>query len=101
MRTAEEIMSDNLTKTQILLRELKDAIEKWAVIKRMDKINPDDDVFTIEDFASCVDDGMFIDYDGFGYLATNYRKSDILVKPSSFHKMPMPKWATHVVWYNR
>ena len=29
MRTYEEIIIDNLTKTQILLRELKDAAEEW------------------------------------------------------------------------
>lgn len=52
-------------------------------------------------FLENVRAGEFIDYDGFGELATETRVSKILVKPSTVDKIRRPKWATHVVWYNR
>lgn len=37
MRTPEQVMVDNLTKTGILLRELRDAAEKWQLKQRKRK----------------------------------------------------------------
>ena len=59
------------------------------------------DHMTIENFIQNCKVGMFIDYDGYGYLATKDRRSDIIISPSKIKKVGIPKWATHVLWYNR
>lgn len=62
------------------------------------------DHMTWEHFAEAVEDGSFIDYDGYGDLATADQCSDITVSPSKLAKgsnWKKPAWASHVVWYNR
>lgn len=57
---------------------------------------------TLSNFKASVEAGLFIDYDGFGNLATSRKESDYEIKPSHIKgKRPLPRWATHVVWYNR
>jgi hypothetical protein len=55
-----------------------------------------------DDFVDNCLEGNFIDFDGFGKLATDTHVSDVQIRPSQvvrgFHK---PDWVTHVVWYNR
>ena len=74
-------------------------------------------LFTKKDFLESVKSGSFIDYDGFGRLATATEESDICIIPSdifvycapAFKPLSRgrtglydwPKWATHVMWYNR
>lgn len=60
-----------------------------------------DDVYTVAEFLEHVENGSFIDYDGFGHPVKD-RKADqsITIKPSSA-KVNLPKDATHVIWYNR
>ena len=70
-------------------------------------------IFTIEQFLEDVKAGALTDYDGWGALATEIKVSDWWVRPSDFvhgecfpgelahKKVRVPKWATHVVWYNR
>jgi len=59
------------------------------------------DHMTIEKFRECVAYGGFIDYDGSGNFATATQMSNFEVSPSAFPSMEVPKWATHVVWFNR
>jgi len=69
------------------------------------------DHMTIEDFLACCRDTAFIDYDGFGNLATTGQESTMEIKPSMYYRKKdgkiirtshkIPNWATHVVWYNR
>lgn len=59
------------------------------------------DLMTLAEFADCVKSTLFIDYDGFGELATATEVSDITVQPSKFSSMSIPLWATHVLWHNR
>ncbi len=61
------------------------------------------DCMTMAKWIVCVRSGGFIDYDGFGELASENQVSDLQVSPSDITalKLPMPDWATHVIWYNR
>lgn len=59
------------------------------------------DHIPIEDFIDMARWGGFIDYDGHGYLATETLVSNVLVFPSEMKIIQPPKWATHIVWYNR
>lgn len=71
---------------------------------KFEKIDPDDDHMTIEEWKEACDDGMFIDYDGWGDFATETECSNLSVSPSDYYKNPdwnPPSWATHIVWYNR
>jgi hypothetical protein len=61
------------------------------------------DHMTLEDFNDCVKCGGFIDYDGTGYYATKDKMNRAFVaSPGAIMsgKKP-PKWATHVMWFNR
>jgi hypothetical protein len=64
---------------------------------------PDDDNYTREEWLGAVDSAGFIDYDGFGYLATATETSNITIYPSDItcFKVKLPDWATHIIWYNR
>lgn len=55
----------------------------------------------VEEFAACVEAGGFIDYDGWGHLATAYRVSNIEIRPSNFEDRRDDAVYTHVVWYNK
>lgn len=63
------------------------------------KINADNHVMTVEEFRESVEDGMFIDYDGFGYAARNGMSANDPIYPSEVDKIPED--ATHIVWFNR
>ena len=65
------------------------------------------DIMPIGEFLEDVENGGFIDYDGFGYLGTATHESnidfypsdlaDILEKLTPEHRAKL----THVHWYNR
>jgi transcription termination factor Rho len=59
------------------------------------------DHMSMKKFKKYCKGGMFIDYDGFGYLATSTQTSDVYICPSMLKKISIPSWATHVVWFNR
>ena len=63
----------------------------------------DDDLYTSEEWLGAVEGTGFIDYDGFGNLATATLISNIAISPSDItcFKVKLPSWATHVVWYNK
>lgn len=70
---------------------------------KLEPIDPDDAHMTWEDFLDSCESGSFIDYDGFGELATATHVSEIQVSPSSALRSTYkrPAWSTHVVWYNK
>lgn len=72
----------------------------------MTKFSPIDDIgdlIPLQKWIDAVECNAFIDYDGYGRLATETEQSDITVKPSQHQlgKIIYPHWATHVLWYNR
>ena len=59
------------------------------------------DHMTIKEWLECVECGGFIDYDGYGDLATINKVSDITICPSEAKRYKFPDWCTHIMWYNR
>jgi hypothetical protein len=58
------------------------------------------DLMPLADFLSCVEGGLFIDYDGHGHpVKDNLMDSNIWVKPSRLHEIPAD--ATHIMWFNK
>ncbi len=67
----------------------------------------DGDLMTIEEWEECCEDGLFIDYDGYGHFcnaATNQLDDSVDVYPSDrgtlSYKAQRVQW-THIQWYNR
>jgi len=59
------------------------------------------DLFTMSKFISLCEVRGFINYDGFGNLATETKMSEIEIKPSDIiEKIKIDKQFTHVVWFN-
>lgn len=69
------------------------------------------DHMSLDQFIQAVDQMAFIDYDGFGKLATDDDMSNILIRPSdvftkkekTFKKkfLKITEGYTHIVWFNR
>lgn len=61
------------------------------------------DHMEINEWKECCRHNNFIDYDGSGVFATDKLTSSIPVVPSDVTRgaKTFPKWATHVVWFNR
>lgn len=58
------------------------------------------DLMTVKDWLSCVADGGFIDYDGFGHpVRDGLMDGTIDIWPSQADMVPQD--ATHIMWYNR
>lgn len=66
-------------------------------------VEPGDTLMTVDEFLADAECGDLDDYDGYGVLATETRKSSITVQPSDAAEViakHRDTW-THVVWYNR
>jgi hypothetical protein len=55
----------------------------------------------LQEWKDCVKCGGFIDYDGYGELATETQTSNMMISPSEMKNYNFPEWATHIMWYNR
>ena len=69
----------------------------------LDEVSSYGDLIPIDKFLESVDNGCFIDYDGYGYWSTTTHQLNDKVYPSrvkSGQTVP-PQWATHVSWMNR
>lgn len=64
------------------------------------KVSPESDVMTVEDFRNSCANDCLIDYDGYGHPVLNgYYNSDIVITPSRIGRIPSS--ATHIIWFNR
>ena len=61
------------------------------------------DLMTLSQFQEAVKSACFIDYDGYGYYATEHEMDEShVVSPSHvFRGEKAPEWVTHVMWFNR
>ena len=59
------------------------------------------DHMTMEEFVDCCRCGGFIDYDGYGYYATEDMKTDRIIRPSDVMSGIYDRKYTHVLWFNR
>jgi hypothetical protein len=68
------------------------------------KYTPIDDCgdhLPLGEWIDCVKCGAFIDYDGFGYYATETQETNVRVIPSDVANGKIDTTWTHIVWYNR
>jgi hypothetical protein len=70
-------------------------------LKNLEGINEYAHELTVEEFKNEVENGLFIDDDGYGYYATETTKSDIYVYPSDFTENIYRDDFTHIIWFNR
>jgi hypothetical protein len=68
---------------------------------KMEEIPDYGDVMTLKDFIACVNDGGFIDYDGYGNYARDNMMSNITILPSDVKHNAIRKDFDTVVWFNR
>lgn len=74
----------------------KEIEAKWKPVKE------DDDHITMEEYIEWIETGCVVDYDGFGYYATDVRVSDLVTRPSDLENGTLRKDEfSHVVWFNR
>ena len=66
-----------------------------------DLIDEDDDVMSLEDFIEAVNEGCFIDYDGFGCYVKDGKKSNIHIYPSDVKHKALRKDFDTIVWFNK
>ena len=67
----------------------------------------DDCVLTISDWEESVRDGLFTDYDGYGYFCDPVMKTELLgclvylsMLGLSYYEKAKAQW-THINWFNR
>ena len=74
-----------------------------ATEPKFENLEEDDHLMPLNEWLEGVKIFAFIDYDGYGHLATATQKSDQLIEPTdvSVNGFVFPAWATHIVWYNR
>ena len=63
-------------------------------------ISKDRDLMTMKEFIKCCNNGLFVDYDGFGYYATSLGMTNIIIKPSDVHTDKLLDYS-HIVWFNK
>jgi len=81
---------------EVLIRVVKKSRKvKW------EKLPDYGDLMTLASWISCVEQGGFIDYDGFGHYSDGKRMTDIMVKPSDLSRGIIDTKYTHIVWFNR
>lgn len=86
------------------LEELISFVRKYDFIKDLDCIHSickvkNEEVFSIQDFKEAVNNGLFNDYDGVGFLSEyNDSYSDIAIQPSEVFYLQFPNCAKYIIW---
>lgn len=68
---------------------------------KMEPIDEHGELMTLEDFLEHCEHHWLIDYDGFGYYATETEMTNIKVKPSHVKRGTIDNSWSHIVWFNR
>lgn len=84
-----------------LIVPMRTAAILYADKNNMKPIPSYGDHMTIEEFKENCDDGMFTEYDGSGYYATESEVSNIEALPSRIKNGIIETGWTHVVWFNK
>ena len=100
------IFSSDFFHNPVRREDLISKLERWRrglkevanVSPKLDPLPEYGDLITLEEFSKNVIDGMFIPYDGDGYLAT---KDGMSREHSCWSLDDRPEWATHVMWFNK
>ncbi len=95
-RQFEEYMKPTSSKVSRISKELR--MIKTPTYSEL----PDyGDIMSLEDFIETVNDGGFIDYDGFGKYVKDGKKSDIDIYPSDVKRNKVRKDFDTIIWFNR
>lgn len=94
---------DFINRTKELRLEIGGIKSRMQLIKvpKLSPIRSYGDKMTIREFVECCKEGLFIDYDGVGYYATDDQESDIFILPSHVSMGMVRTDFTHVIWFNR
>lgn len=65
------------------------------------ELSKDDHIMSLTDFIESVNDGSFIDYDGFGHYIKDNKDTGIVILPSDIEKNSIRTEFREIVWYNR
>ena len=65
------------------------------------EVKGSDHVMSLEDFIEHCEDGMFIDYDGFGHYVKDGKMSNIDIYPSDVEHNSIRKDFDTIVWFNK
>jgi len=101
---SKHMMAFNEDEGNLILFKRLSFIGKTIRMNKSYELEDLDDIgtlFTMEDFIDNCNCGGFIDYDGFGYYATENQQSNICIYPSDIKSGLYRKDFTHVKWYNR
>lgn len=72
------------------------------MVSEKEKITEYDDLYTKDDFIMLVNEGCFIDYDGYGrYSDGIYVFRGGIVYPSDITTKGWNNKFSHIVWYNK
>jgi len=90
-----------ITSTESELEAIKERLLRLETMHpTFTPIKSTEDHMTLDKFIECCTSGGFIDYDGWGYYATDTMETDIGVIPSDILAGKVNRDYTHVVWYN-
>lgn len=102
---AHDKLFDEMNKINKKLNpEMYRAAKQVVKVEMRQRDEDDNDViYPWESFRGACKRGTFVDDDGYGEFATATMTSGVSVTPSQAAdpKFKKPKWATHVVWYNK
>lgn len=76
--------------------------EKRLIIPyKLSKISDLGNVMSLNEFIENVNDGGFIDYDGYGNYIMNNQKTDIVIYPSDVRNDSIRYEFDTIIWFNR
>jgi len=106
-----DIVADMLEKSEAIVAEEEEAAEAIPIPPNeyTERVTPDEQIFTIDQFQELVDDGTLASGDGHGQQAVKTETDvhwrtmhdDYTVKPTKKFKKDLLPSTTHVVWYNK
>jgi hypothetical protein len=64
-------------------------------------LESDDCVMSLKEFISQVKNGMFIDYDGWGYYVKDGKRTNVQILPSDIKYRAIRKEFDTIVWFNK
>lgn len=101
--------SDCFKRVQAISKPFKKKIAELERENRMERPaslgeevdHKEEDVMSLNDWKECVNQGLFIDYDGYGEYVKDGRKTKIEIYPSDLKYGAIREEFDTVVWYNR
>lgn len=78
-----------------------DVEERLSMPYELSDLSDYGDVMPLNEFIALVKNGMFIDYDGFGYYVKDGKETNIKIHPSDIEMGAIRKEFSHIIWFNK